>query len=133
MHEVRAMQDIVETVLERARQAGGTRVLRVELALNSSGHLTEEVARRHFAALAAGTIADGATLAVTALPGTYQCIACGRRFSSLRSGEDAACPDCGGSALPTPRQDGCYLSAIEVACNADEPAHGAAPARASRS
>ncbi len=132
MHEARVMREIVETVLERARQAGGRRVLRVELALGPSGHLTEEVARRHFAALAAGTIAAEAALAVTALPGTYQCIACGRCFSSLQSDEDAACPDCGGPALPTPGQASCYLSTIEVACDADELAHGDVPARFER-
>jgi Zn finger protein HypA/HybF involved in hydrogenase expression len=122
MHEAKAMRDVVETVLDRARRAGGMRVLRVELALGPAGHLTEAVARQHFAALAAGTIAAGAALAITAIPGTYQCIACGRHFSSRRQDEDLVCPDCGGQALATPGQDGCYLNAIEVVCEVDKPA-----------
>jgi hydrogenase nickel incorporation protein HypA/HybF len=126
MHEVRTMRAIVETVLERARRAGAARVVRVELAIGPAGHLTAEVVRQHFAALAAGTIAAGAVLSVTAMPDNYVCIGCGHHFSSLQ--REAVCPACGGPSLATPGQDGSYLGAIEVTGDAGEPAPGGAQA-----
>lgn len=120
MHESRLMQSIVERVLERARQAHAVRVRQVDLAITPTGHLSEEGARRHFAALAAGTIAADAVLVVTAMPGNYFCLGCDHRFSSFA--RDALCPDCSSPALALPGQDGCYLGTIKVTCVGGEPA-----------
>ncbi len=114
MHEVAAMRGALSMVLERMRDVGAIRVTHVELTLGTSGHLTEEAARQHFAVLAAGTPAEGATLAFTWLPATYQCFSCLRQFESTAPEAEAACPDCGDIALEIGHRDDYYVSSIEV-------------------
>ncbi len=114
MHEVAAMQGALRTVLEQMRAAGGERVTHVEMTLGTSGHLTEDAARQHFAVLAASTQAEGATLGFTWLPATYQCFTCLRQFESTVSASEALCPDCGNIALEIAHRDDYYVSRIDV-------------------
>lgn len=95
-------------------QAGGSRVTGVQLVLGASGHFMEEAARQHFAALTAGTPAEGALLDISWLPVTFQCFSCLHRFESCQPAEQATCPRCGDITLETGHQDACYVSAIEV-------------------
>jgi Zn finger protein HypA/HybF involved in hydrogenase expression len=114
MHEIAAMQGAVSDVLGALRRSGGRTVTHVYLTLGASGHLTEEAARQHFAALAHGTPAEAAELIFTWLPATYQCFSCLNQFESLAPADAVACPHCGGVALETAHQDVCWVDAIDV-------------------
>jgi hydrogenase nickel incorporation protein HypA/HybF len=114
MHDVAAIQGVVTTALAELRAAGGNRVTGVHLVLGASGHVSEEAARQHFAALAKGTPAEGAALTFTWLPATYQCFDCLARFECQRPAEVVSCPTCGGVALEISHQDVCYALAIDV-------------------
>jgi Zn finger protein HypA/HybF involved in hydrogenase expression len=114
MHEIAAMQGAVSDVLDALKRSGGRKVTHVYLTLGASGHLTEEAARQHFAALAQGTSAEGAELIFTWLPATYQCFSCLNQFESLAPADAVACPECGGVALETAHQDVCWVEAIDV-------------------
>jgi hydrogenase nickel incorporation protein HypA/HybF len=117
MHEVALMQGVVTTIVDRLREAGGTRITQVHLVLGASGHLTEDAARQHFAILAAGTPAEGAALDIEWLPATYQCLDCRATFTVGHVEESAICPFCGGLALEIAHQDVCY--ADEIVCDAE--------------
>jgi hydrogenase nickel incorporation protein HypA/HybF len=114
MHEIAAMQGAVMDVLTAFKQSGGRSVTHVYLALGASGHLTEEAARQHFAALAQGTPAADAELVITWLPASYQCFSCLNQFESLAPADAVACPQCGGVALEVAHQDVCWVDAIDV-------------------
>ena len=122
MHELAATQGILATALEHMRSAGASRVTALELTIGVSGHLTEDAVRQHFALLAQGTPAEGATLTIAWLPATYQCFACLSGFKSTAPTAEIACPFCGHVALEVEHQEAFYASTIEVAFVADEAA-----------
>jgi hydrogenase nickel insertion protein HypA len=121
VHEVALMRRVVTTALDHMRRAGGTRITRVELALGTAGHLTEEAVRQTFALCAAGTPAAGATISISWLPTTYHCLGCLRRFTLTMPTANATCPHCGTMALAIEQQDICRVRRIDVALP-DEPA-----------
>jgi hydrogenase nickel incorporation protein HypA/HybF len=112
MHEVAVIQGIVKTILVSMEDAGASRVTNVQLVLGASGHFTEEAVHQHFQALTQNTPIEGATLALSWVPATYQCLSCQHRFESTSS--MATCPQCGDMAMEISHQDVCYLSAIDV-------------------
>jgi hydrogenase nickel incorporation protein HypA/HybF len=120
MHEVAAMQGVVQTILAHMRQTGGSRITTVELMLGACGHFTEEVARQHFAVLTTGTPAEGAVLEMFWLPATFQCFSCLHRFECCERAEQVICPQCGDLALEIEHRDACYVSTIDVAIDGEE-------------
>lgn len=115
MHEVAAIQGALRMAVESMRQAGASRVTNVQLAMAVSGHFTEDVVRQYFALLTADTPAAGATLTITWLPATYQCLTCFYTFQSLQPAVEVLCPECAEAALEAENQGMCVLHAIEVA------------------
>lgn len=115
MHEVAAMQSVVRSMLDTLRAARAARVTSAHLVLGASGHFTEDAARQHFAVLAEGTPAAGASLTIDWLPATYQCFTCLRRFTSRLAPAEVRCPDCQSVALEIAHRDVCYIDEIEVA------------------
>lgn len=85
----------------------------VQLDIGVSGHFTEEAVRQYFQALTQNTLIEGATLTLSWLPATYQCLSCQCCFESTLS--MATCPQCGDVALEISHQDECSVSAIDVA------------------
>lgn len=114
MHDGAAMQDIVQTILDRMRRAGASRVINVQLVVGASHHLTAQAVYQRFEKLTAGTPIEGASLAILWLPAKFQCEACGHRFERSEAIEQTTCPNCGGIVLDVEQQDVCYVSAIDV-------------------
>jgi hydrogenase nickel incorporation protein HypA/HybF len=106
------MQRVVNTILTTMKTAGASRVTNVHLAVGTSGHFTEEAVRQYFQALTQDTPIEGATLMLSWLPATYQCLSCQHRFESTSS--TAMCPQCGDVALEISHQDECSLRSIDV-------------------
>jgi hydrogenase nickel incorporation protein HypA/HybF len=121
MHELAATRGILAVALERMHEAGASRVTRLELTIGASGHLTEDAVRQHFELLARGTPAEGATLAFSWLPATYQCFGCLQQFTSAAPPAQVACPACGGVALEIEHEEVYYASMIEVTFAPDAP------------
>lgn len=115
MHEVAAIQGAVNTVLERMRDEGAARVIRVTLVLGVSGHLAEDAARQYFALFTKSTPAEHASLDISWLPAAYQCFECLYHFTSDQPPDLVFCPKCGGLTLEVAHHDECYVSEIEVA------------------
>lgn len=114
MHEVAAVQAAVQAAVACMQTAGATRLTKVHLVLGTSGHLTEDAARQHFALCAQDTPAADAQLDITWEPATYQCFECLVRFASLEPPETVRCPECGGLALEVAHSDACYIAEIQV-------------------
>jgi hydrogenase nickel incorporation protein HypA/HybF len=112
MHEGAVIQQVVNIILATMENAGASRVTNVQLAVGTSGHFTEEAVRQYFQALTHGTPIEGATLALSWLPATYQCLSCQQRFESTSS--TAVCSQCGDVALEISHQDECFVQSIDV-------------------
>ena len=114
MHEVAIMQGVIKTILQSLSQARASRVTNVQLAIGRSGHFTEENARLHFEVLTKDTPIEGASLTISWLPATLQCLSCFHRFSSAEGVDQTRCPRCGDVVMEIDHQDACYVSAIDV-------------------
>lgn len=112
MHEGAVIQGVVKTILASMENAGATRVTSVQLELGTSEHFTEEAVRQYFQIMTHGTPIEGATLTLSWLPATYQCLSCQHRFESTV--ETAICPLCGYLALEIAHQDGCRIREMNV-------------------
>ena len=106
------MQGVVRTILASMEHAGAARVTNVQLELGASGHFTEEAVRQYFQLLTQDTPIEGATLTLSWLPATYQCLSCQHRFESTIS--PGICPQCGDVALEISHQDECSIRSIDV-------------------
>ena len=106
------MQGIVKTILTSMENAGAVRVTGVQLELGVSGHFTEEAVRQYFRLLTRETPVEGASLLLSWLPATYQCLSCQSRFES--TSQSGICPRCGDIAFEISHQDACHIREIDV-------------------
>jgi len=74
MHELGITQDILEAVTERA---DGRKVTRIVLEIGKLSCVLPDAVQFCFELCAAGTVAEGATLAILHTPGRGRCRSCG--------------------------------------------------------
>lgn len=120
MHEVATMRGVVQTILEVLHQSGSSRVTRVELTLDTAGHLTEEVARQLFQVCTKDTPIENASLVISWIPATFQCLACLHCFKSYHAAERVTCPKCDDIALEIEQREICFVSAIDVVSDEEQ-------------
>ena len=92
MHELSIMQSALDQVLEKARQAGASRVHAIRLRIGVLSGVVPDALQFAFEALADGTPAQGAQLLIEDVPARFWCAACAREFAATRM--FAECPDC---------------------------------------
>ena len=92
MHELSIMDSALGIALEQAREAGAERLVRLRLRIGTLSGVVPEALEFAFAALSTGTIAEGATLEIEAVPARFWCESCAQEFAA----EDlfAGCPKC---------------------------------------
>ena len=92
MHELSIMQSALSLALDQARQAGARRVHAIRLRIGTLSGVVPDALEFAFEALAPGTAAEGAKLAIEAVPARFWCAPCSREFQS----DDlfAECPGC---------------------------------------
>jgi hydrogenase nickel incorporation protein HypA/HybF len=92
MHELSIMDSALAMVLERAREAGATRVHVLRLRIGALSGVVPDALQFAFEALATGTAAEGGRLAIEHVPAKFWCAKCCREFVS----DDmfSECPDC---------------------------------------
>jgi hydrogenase nickel insertion protein HypA len=121
------MQGVVKTILASMENAGAVRVTGVQLELGISGHFREEAVRQYFQLLTHETPVEGATLLLSWLPATCQCLACQFRFESISM--SGTCPRCGDIALEISHQDTCHVRELDVLFSeVEEPLEECVPA-----
>ena len=92
MHELSIMQSALSLALDQARKAGASRVHTIRLRIGALSGVVPDALEFAFEALAPGTLAEGAKLAVEHVPARFWCAPCSQEFQS----DDlfAECPGC---------------------------------------
>ena len=86
------MQSALDMALEQARKAGAIHVKSVRLRIGALSGVVPEALQFAFEALAPGTLAEGAELAIENVPARFWCGGCAREFQA--NDMFAECPNC---------------------------------------
>ena len=108
MHELAIAQSMLDLVVTEARQR---RVSAINLMVGELLSVAEEPIRFCFEIVSKGTLAEGATLALTKVPAVLRCKNCLCEFGLESHG---LCPACGKSSGELIRGRECYVDTIEV-------------------
>jgi hydrogenase nickel incorporation protein HypA/HybF len=92
VHELSIMESALAVVAEQARKAGAVRVVGIRLRIGVLSGVVAEALEFAFQALAPGTIAEGAEMAVESVPAVFWCGSCSREF--VAGDLFAECPSC---------------------------------------
>ena len=112
MHEMALTESIVEIACEEARKQSASRVTRVRLAVGKLSTAEPDALTFCFAAVVAGTLAEGAALEIERTPGAGWCLDCGKTVAlSERFG---ACPDCGKYRVQMTAGDELKIRELEI-------------------
>lgn len=115
MHELAAVQNMVEVALAKAGEVNSPRVVGMHFCINAGGHASEESVRLCFDTSAKGTPAEGAALYFEWNLPYYRCFHCGHEFSGAHGNEaDQPCPQCGEPAMVVFPAEEFYLDSIDV-------------------
>jgi hydrogenase nickel incorporation protein HypA/HybF len=92
MHELSIMEGALSMALDQAQRAGAVRVHVIRLRIGALSGVVPDALEFAFEALASGTLAEGAKLAIEQVPARFWCATCTREFQS----DDmfAECPEC---------------------------------------
>lgn len=112
MHELSLAQGIVEIVTEAARSERFTRVTRVRVAVGALSAVEPDALRFGFEMASAGTVAEGAALAIEAPAGAGHCLACSSDVSIEQRGDP--CPKCGSHQVMVNGGDDLRVIDLEV-------------------
>jgi hydrogenase nickel incorporation protein HypA/HybF len=93
MHEVSIMTEAVRLAVETARARGASRVCQMRLRVGAMSGAVPEALQFAFEAVTDGTLAEGATLAIEAVPASWWCVPCAATFDVDRTLPE--CPRCG--------------------------------------
>jgi hydrogenase nickel incorporation protein HypA/HybF len=112
MHEMALTESIVEIACDEATKQSARRVTRVRLDVGMLSHAEPEALTFCFAAVAAGTKAEGAALEIERTPGAGWCLDCGKTVAlSERFG---ACPECGRYRVQMTAGDELRIRELEI-------------------
>ena len=115
MHELSAVEGMVETALSKAEEAGSPHVMGMHFVINAGGHVTEESVQVCFTMAAHGTPAEGAQLHFEWNPPRFRCFECGHEFDGPHEYDDMLpCPRCNETAVLVPPAQEFYLDSIDV-------------------
>ena len=110
MHESSLGEDVLRAVLERATEAGATRVRVVRCHIVEMEWLDPEAIAFHFAAHARGTVAEGARLELATTWVEADCSNCGKRYKPDQLG--LLCPHCGSTEAELLSETGLCIDMI---------------------
>jgi len=112
MHEMSLTESVVEIALEEARKAGASRVTRIVLDVGALSAVVPESMEFCFAAITAGTPAEGAELKIERIDGAGWCLDCSKTV--VLTERFSACPECGGYKVQMTRGDELKIREMEV-------------------
>ncbi len=115
MHELSVTQSILDTVLRNAEAHGAARITSIRLSVGELNDLNREWIQRYFDYLSAGTVAEGATIAIARTPAGFTCHDCGTEFDVELSAVDSIrCPECDGRNCTLERGREFYIEDMEI-------------------
>lgn len=111
MHELGVASEVLRIALSEASRHGARRITAVKLRVGVLRGIVPEHMVFLFGHLAAGTIADGATLEIEEEPVRTRCELCGEGRSALFGLE---CPTCGRSGVGLSGGDSLAVASIDL-------------------
>jgi hydrogenase nickel incorporation protein HypA/HybF len=112
MHEMALTESIVEIAAEAAKKRGAQKGRRVLVDVGALSCVEPEALLFCFAAVSAGTIAEGAELAIDRVPGAGWRLDCGKTVALAE--RFGACPECGRHRVQMTAGDELRVREIEV-------------------
>ena len=105
-------ESVVEIALEETRKAGAAKLRRIVLDIGALSAVEPEAMRFCFAAVAAGTPAEGAELSIERVAGAGWCLDCGKTVAIPE--RFGPCPDCAGYHVQMTSGDEMRIRELEV-------------------
>jgi hydrogenase nickel incorporation protein HypA/HybF len=112
MHELSITQSMLNLVLEQAEKAKAKRVGKIRLVIGEMTGVVSECVQFYFDFLSKGTAAEGAALAIKAVPTQAKCRDCGKVFELEEF--DWTCPNCHGNNIEILSGKELFVESIEV-------------------
>lgn len=112
MHEMALCEGIIQIVEDEARRQPFSKVKAVYVEIGALSHVAPEAMKFCFEAVAARTIAQGATLEIIERPGLAWCMACSSSVEINQRGEP--CPSCGSYQLQITAGEAMRVKELEV-------------------
>jgi hydrogenase nickel incorporation protein HypA/HybF len=112
MHELAITESVLKIAVEHAKAAGASRITDVHLVIGQLSSFVDDSIQFYWDIISRGTPAEGAALHFRRVPAELQCVACGTRYGL--TGEDLACPECGGTQMEVLAGEELNLEAIDV-------------------
>lgn len=95
MHEMALVRNVVDIVVEKAREANASKVTAVHVAIGEGRDVVEELFEGLFQHLAKGTVAESAEMVIYDIPYLARCNRCGFSFHiDIFDEESWSCPAC---------------------------------------
>lgn len=113
MHETAIVEGLMRILEKQAAQHGAERILRVRLKVGRLRAVEPQQLQACFEMFAEGSIAEGATLAIDALPVRARCKACGTEFEVPRFRFE--CPTCLGGDVTVIQGQELYIDSFDAA------------------
>jgi hydrogenase nickel incorporation protein HypA/HybF len=113
MHEMALTESIVEIAVEAAKREGARKVTRVFVEVGALSCVEPEALRFCFAAVSAGTLAEGAAIEIARVPGAGWCPDCAK--TAPLAERFGVCPDCGSARIRMTAGDELRVREMEIA------------------
>lgn len=112
MHELSITQNILDITLEKAKEAGANKVIKINLTIGELSGIVDDCVLFYFDFLNKDTIAAQAELSFHHLPTQLRCRNCNAIFSPNKL--DWSCPNCHKQQAEIVSGRECYVNSIEV-------------------
>lgn len=99
MHDYHKAADFLEEATKKAKEAGKNKVTKIRIAVGEDSGYSGESISLYFEQLAAGTVCEGAEMAVDPVRTKLRCPQCGELFE--RKPFHFECPKCGTQGEPS--------------------------------
>jgi hydrogenase nickel incorporation protein HypA/HybF len=112
MHELSVTENILEIALRHAAEAQANRITNLYLVIGQLSSIVDDSIQFYWDIITRGTPAEGAQLHFERIQTRLSCQDCKTQYQP--TGEDLACPLCGGIAVKIECGEEFYLEAIDV-------------------
>jgi hydrogenase nickel incorporation protein HypA/HybF len=113
MHELPVTQAILDTALAAARQAGGPRILAIDLVIGELSGIVDDSVQFYFDILSQGTTAAGAMLRFQRQPAHATCLDCDHSYD-VTPPLASFCPVCNSLRVQVTGGRQFFLESIEI-------------------
>jgi len=112
MHELAITSSLLRIALDKAGEAGATRIGSIKLRIGRLSGYVPEAVELNFRMLAPGTMAEGAALEIQWVPLRCRCKICGREHDATP--DDCSCPSCHAADFIITGGREMFIESIEV-------------------